>query len=232
MIIFSTQNFILLIAALVNLFMTFFVFRRGIKNKINLYFSLLTFFNFTWSLGLLISRSISDINLVGLFARSTYVSALAIVISLFYFVHHFPYQIEKLKKSYHFLILLMAIILSFFIYTKGFITETVRAYSNYEYISYYNEAGFFLYAVYFVIVAVWALCKLFRKYKLAEGVVKQQIKMLLFAIIIGLAFGSYFDLFIEYFNDYRFDWLGPIFTVLMNFIVVFFVISPKEKISN
>jgi len=37
MIIFSTQNFVLLIAALVNLFMTFFVFKRGLKNKINLF---------------------------------------------------------------------------------------------------------------------------------------------------------------------------------------------------
>lgn len=232
MIIFSTQNFVLLIAALINLFMSFFVFKRGIKNKINLYFGLLTFFNFTWSLGLLISRSIADISLVGLFARSTYISALAIVIFLFYFVHHFPYQTAKLKNVAHIFILLPAIVLSFYIYTPYFITETVRAYSDFEYISHYNKAGFFLYAIYFVVIAILALKKLFKKYNVAEGLLKQQIKMLLVAIIIGLLFGSYFDLFIQYFDDYRFNWLGPIFTVLMNFIVFFFVISPKEKING
>ncbi len=232
MSIFSTQNFILLVAAFVNLFMTFFVFRRGIKNKINLYFGLLTFFNFTWSLGLLISRSIENISLVAIVARSTYISALAIVIFLFYFVHHFPYQAEKLKIYTHIFILFPAIILSFIVYTKFFILDTVRAYSNLEYISYYNKSGFFLYAIYFVIIAILALKKLFKKYNLSEGLLKQQIKMLLVSIIIGLLFGSYFDLFIQYFNDYRFNWLGPIFTVLMNFIVFFFVISPKEKING
>ncbi len=232
MIIFSTQNFVLLIAALVNLFMTFFVFKRGIKNKINLYFSLLTLFNFTWSLGLLVSRSVSDINTVALFARSTYISAIAIVVSLFYFVHNFPYQTYKLNKIFNFFILATALALSFFIYTQGFIIETVRAYSDFEYISYYNKTGFYIYTTYFLVLAILALRQLFKKYKQAEGVLKQQIKMLFFAIIIGLVFGSYFDLFIEYFNDYRFNWLGPIFTVIMNFIVVFFVISPKEKING
>lgn len=232
MIIFSTQNFILLLAAAINLFMTFFVWKRGIKNKINLYFGLLTFFNFLWSLGLLLSRSVADMYWVAIMARSTYISALGIVIFLFYFIHYFPYQLERLKKYEHFFIILPAFFLSFIVYTKFFILETVRAYSDFEYISYYNKIGFFIYAIYFVIIAILALKKLFKKYSLAEGLLKQQIKMLLVAIIIGLLFGSYFDLFIQYFNDYRFNWLGPIFTVLMNFIVFFFVISPKEKING
>lgn len=232
MIIFSTQNFILLLAAAINLFMTFFVWKRGIKNKVNLYFGLLTFFNFLWSFGLLLSRSVADMYWVAIMARSTYISALGIVIFLFYFIHYFPYQSDKLKKYYHLFIILPAIFLAVIIYTKFFIIQTVRAYSDFEYISYYNKMGFFAYAIYFVTIAILALKKLFKKYNLAEGLLKQQIKMLLVAIIIGLLFGSYFDLFIQYFDDYRFNWLGPIFTVLMNFIVFFFVISPKEKING
>ncbi|MDD5749980.1 MAG: hypothetical protein PHO91_04395 [Patescibacteria group bacterium] len=54
--ILSIQNTLLLIAGLINLVMSIIVFSRGIKNKINLYFGLLTFSNFLWALGLFLSR--------------------------------------------------------------------------------------------------------------------------------------------------------------------------------
>lgn len=229
---YNWQNLALLVAALVNLFMSAFVFGRGIKNRVNLFFGLLTFFNFTWSFGLLLSRANSDMSLVSVFARSTYVSALAIILSLFYFVRNFPFYSSKINKVVSVMLWSSAALLSIFVFTNGFIYDIGRAYSDYEYRSLYTTYGFCIYAIYFSFVALYAIIILFKKYKITEGLIRKQSKLLLLAIIVGLIFGSYFDLFIQYSGDFRLNWLGPIFTVLMNFVAFYFVISSKEKISD
>ena len=226
----SIQNIVLLIAGAINLIMGVFIFSRGIKhNKVNLYFGLLTFFNFTWALGLFLSRSTTDLQLTALFTRSTYISALAIIISLLYFVIHFPYKDRSLALIKKVLIWLPAVALSILIYTRWFITHFVTAYSPYEYISYYYKPVFWFYAVYFVFIALLSIIYLLQKYQKAENIFKKQIKLLLITIVIGLALGSYFNLFIHYFENFRFNWLGPIFTVFMNMVVFGFIFSSKKK---
>ena len=42
-------------------------------------------------------------------------------------------------------------------------------------------------------------------------------------------FGVYFDLFLLYFNNYQFNWLGPVFTVFMNAYVFYLIFHSKEK---
>ncbi len=229
---YNWQNLALLVAGLVNLFMSAFVFGRGIKNKVNLSFGLLTFFNFTWSFGLLLSRSMTDMYFVELCARSTYISAIAIIVALFYFVRNFPFCSGRINVIFAFILWSLTIGLSFFVYTHGFIYDIARAYSDYEYRSFYTVYGFFIYATYFVFVAVYSVVILVKKYKITEGLVRRQLRLLLVTIIIGLIFGSYFDLFVQYSGDFRLNWLGPIFTVLMNVVVFYFIISPREKISD
>lgn len=224
------KNYILLASGLLNLAMSLFILLRCQRTKINWSYAALTFFCFTWSAGLFLSRSIYELNIVGLFARSTYISAIAIIISLVYFTLYFPYQYRQFNIVHRIFIWLPGIVLSIFIYTKWFIVSTVRAYSEYEYISYYYKPGFLLYAIYFVLLAIYSIYILSSKLKTAEGLVRKQVKLLLCTIIVGLLFGSYFDLFLEYFNDYRFNWLGPAFTVFMNMSVFYLIFFQGKKI--
>ena len=223
------QNVVLLIACLINLVMAIVVFQRGKHNKINLYFASLTFFAFLWSLGLLFSRSVEDLQLTSLFNRSTYISALAIIISLLYFTIYFPYKSAVLKMWQKIIIWLPAVILSILIYTPWFITGFITNYSKVEFISYYYLPGFILYAVYFITIAFWAMYYLWQKDKTTEGHDQRKIKLLLITIIVGLIFGSYFDLFILYFENFKYNWLGPIFTVFMNYVVFYFIFLSKDK---
>jgi hypothetical protein len=81
----STQNILLLLAGGINLIMSILVFSRGVKhNKINLYFSLLTFFNFLWAISLFFARVLPTNDWL-FWARLAYPSSLGIVVSLFYF---------------------------------------------------------------------------------------------------------------------------------------------------
>ena len=225
----SIPNLVLLNEGLINLIMSIVVFKRGKHSKIHLYFAALTFFAFLWSLGLLFSRSVIDLQLTSIFNRSTYISALAIIISLLYFTIHFPYKNAVLKTWQKLIIWLPASILSILIYTPWFITSFVSQYSQTEFVSYYYSPVFLVYIIYFVTIALWAIYYLWRKYKSTEGYDHKKIKLLLVTIVIGLIFGSYFDLFILYFGNFKYNWLGPIFTVFMNYVVFYFIFLSKDK---
>jgi len=226
----ALQNYTLLIAGIINLVMSILVFSRGIKhNKINRYFSLLTFFNFLWAIGLLLSRLFIDLEITAIFARSTYISAIAIVISLLYFILYFPHKVKGLSVKLRFFIWFPAIILISIIYSKLFITHFVTSYSDYEYIGYFYKPFYWVYFIYFIFMSSLTLYFLWQKYKIIEGLFKIQIKFLFIAITIGLIFGVYFDLFLLYFNNYQFNWLGPVFTVFMNAYVFYLIFHSKEK---
>ena len=41
--------------------------------------------------------------------------------------------------------------------------------------------------------------------------------------------GSYFDLIICYFGNFKHVWAGPPFTLLMNFVVFYLIFNKKEQ---
>ena len=230
--IFTLQNLVLFIAGTVNLLMSIFIFSRGNSKKINKYFSYLTFFNFTWILGIILAYYFDNINLVSFYDRTTNMSGIGIIISLFYFSLHFPYQREEINKVKTTIIWLFTILLSIVIYTKWFIVSTVWIGNSSDYISRYYKPVFILYAAYFVALAIWSIYLLFVKYKHAEGLAKKQLKWLILTISIGLFGGAYFNILLNYLGEFRLGWLGPIFTLLMNIVVFYFITSAKDKING
>jgi len=220
----SIQNLFLLAAGIINLLMSILVFSRGVKNnKINLYFSLLTFFSFLWSIGVLLARV-----LVGpwwlFWAQLNYPVALAIALSFFYFSVYFPYITKKYGKTIN--ILFLAIFSFFFIivfrvglFIIGFNKDPMFT----DYTLYLNKMSYILYAIFFIVVVLISLYNLFIKYLSAEGVLRQRIKAFLIAILVAFLLGSYFDLILPYFANFRYVWLGPIFTFLINYVVFRFI---------
>lgn len=228
------QNILLLFAGLINLIMSLIVFSRGIKNKINLYFSLLTFFNFLWSVGMLIGRTLT-LSMFWYYAGALFIYpvALGIAIFLYYFCVSFPIQIKKISILNHVVVVLPAVIISIVVYVKEwFILSYYKDIINMEYTLYVNKLSYFIYSLYFIVVVILALRELYRKIKVLEIIFIRQIKLLLIYIIIGLAFGIYFDLILCYFSNYHYIWVGPIFTAFMNAYVFYLIASNKEKIKN
>jgi hypothetical protein len=70
---------------------------------------------------------------------------------------------------------------------------------------------------------------LIKKYRVSENIFRKQILFLLIAIIIGLMAGSYFDLIICYFGNFSYAWVGPPFTLLMNFVVFYLIFHHQDK---
>ncbi len=228
----TVQIITLTFATLINLLMSILVAKRGLKNKINRYFSIVTFFNFLWSFTVICAFSGVAIELVNFFDKTTNFLSIGIILSLFYFSLHFPYQREEIDKVKTTIIWLFTILLSSIIYTKWFIISTVWRMRPFDYISYFNRYGYFIYVTYFFMLAIWSIYLLFVKYKHAEGLAKKQLKWLILSISIGLFGGAYFNILLNYLGEFSLGWLGPIFTLFMNITVFYFIISSKDKIND
>lgn len=223
------KNWLLLLSSAISLFMAIFIFSRGIKNKVNLHFSLLTISTFLWGISLFFGRTM----IIGqwkFWAYFAYIAALAIAVFLFYFTLYFPYKIKDLKIWQHLLIILPAIFLSSIIYVKNyFIVRAVQDVVNTEYVLVHNKFFYILYSLYFLIMILLALHFLWIKQKNADGILKNGLLILFVAILLGLIFGTYFDLILCYFGNFYYIWIGQIFTLLMNMAVFYLIFFTKEK---
>ena len=157
-------NIILLIAGVLNLAMSLFIISRGWKNKINLYFSLFTFFTFLWSLGLIFSNAGISEEVSRFFASFVYPVALLIIVNVFYFTIYFPYRIFSIKKFYKRLIQFFVIIFTIFCigFYKIFVYKVVLIP---ELKVYYEFWSYTLYSVVLSILMLSSVGVLFYKYK-------------------------------------------------------------------
>lgn len=224
------KNGILLAAGLLNLFMAIFVISRGYKNKVNLTFSLLTFFNFLWAISVFFGRVLPSDGWY-FWAIFAYPASLGITIALFYFSIYFPFILKGFKKIYHFMILIPGILLAIVSFIPNwFVVNTYHDANITEYTLYYLKPIYLIFALYFFILIILAVYNLYLKHKTSELVYKKQITLLLLTIIIGLIVGSYFDLVLCYFGNFKYIWIGPPFTLLMNAVVFYLIFSARDKI--
>ena len=220
--ILSIQNTLLLIAGLINLVMSIIVFSRGVKNKINLYFGLLTFSNFLWAGGLVLVNLAISHEITRFFASFIYPIALMVVVSLFYFIVYFPYQVFSLSKIYKNLITTLVLIFSIFcIFAYKIFVYDVQL--EPKLVIFYELFSYSFYSLVLVSLMIAGIFILFYKFKKAEGVFKNQLGLILVAVILGTTAGSYFNLFSMYFYVLDYNHLGPLFTLFINFLVFYFI---------
>jgi hypothetical protein len=224
----NIQNTLLLITGLINLLMSIIVISRGARNKINVYFSLMTFFYFLWAEGLFIGRTLNS----GMFwyyagAIFVYPAALGIIISLFYFSLNFPIRVKNIKKSFHYILLLLAILISIIVYIPNYFILNFSK-SIHEYTLFVFQPTYILYSIYFIVLALLSIYNFLYKYNSLESLFKKRIRFLMITVIIGLIFGSYFDLILCYSANYKYTWLGPLFTLPINVVALYLIYSKKE----
>lgn len=227
----SPQNLVLLFVSLVNLGMSIFMVTRGIKNKVNLYFSLMTLANFFWAASLFFFNLSTSPEMLRFFASLPYAFSFLVIVFLFYFTINFPYQIFVLSAIYKWLLNFVVIIVVFYttFFYKLFVVQAIIKPSH---MANYNLADYCAYTVLLALLMLAALGFLFYKYRLAEGIFRWQLAMVLWGVILGIVFGSYFNLFLIYGDNFNYIHLGPLFTLFINFIVLGFIVMPKDKINN
>jgi hypothetical protein len=222
------KNWLLLIAALINLSMAIFIFSRGIKNKVNLYFSLLTFFCFLWSFSIFGQIVLQSIFWAKFSFQTSFVGALGIALFLFYFIVYFPFQSVNLKMSWNYLLWVITILFGILSYTRWNLVSFDKDSANQLILGYYVVFQYF-YALFFVFLVFIAMCLLWSKAKKVENFLKKDMIFLFWMLLIGLCLGIYFNLFLDYLGNFKYEWFGPVFTVPMNLAVFYLIFFDRKQ---
>lgn len=223
------RNWLLLVACIINLIMAIFIFRRGIKNKINLYFSLFTFFCFLWAFSAFLDIVLQSIFWSKFWFQTSFIGPLGIAVFLLYFVIHFPFKNISLKIWQEYLIWLVAFVLGIFSYTKWNIFSFDKIRQTNQFVIEYGHIFQWAYSLYFIILVAIALCILWSKRKQVENFLQKDILILFWTILIGFILGVYFNLYLDYMGNFQYEWFGPVFSVPMNFGVFYLIFSKRDK---
>jgi signal transduction histidine kinase len=79
-----------------------------------------------------------------------------------------------------------------------------------------DKTNYLIYAIYFVCFVLLSYYNLFRSYIKSVNIEERsQLIFLIYGTLFGFAFGMFFNLILPYFDNYRYIFLGPLFSLAM-----------------
>jgi signal transduction histidine kinase len=209
------QTSLLFITASVNSILSLFVL-FGKRNKTNIVYSLFVLFASMWAVGLAFFILEPDLSKAIYFADFYYISAVGIPVFFLYFSLVFLRKEQELKSREEvFVVAPLAITILFFLLDKNVLIKEVFLTSWGKDVV-FNHLNYFIYTVYFLIFVAFAyynLIKTSRVIKTEEE--KNQLDFVIWGTAIGFIFGMIFDLFLPLAGNYRYIFIGPLFSFSM-----------------
>lgn len=211
-IIFTLPDYILFFVSIFNLILAVFIFINEPKNKVNIWFSAFAFCMCLWAMMLLLFRNV-PFPYAHFFMRNSYLSAIGIAISFWYFIHFFPR-----KRKLHFLnstlpLILTLILLALFL-NPSFISKEVLELANGERTVLVDTFGYIIFSVHFLFFFFGAIILLWLVYRKEKGILKKHSQLLMYSVLFAGSFGVFFNLILPspFFQNFKYIHLGPLFT--------------------
>ena len=224
----SIKAILLILTFIINTLLGWYIISKSQKNKVNIYYGWLCLSAGFWALGMsLIHFSFNEEFLNDVILKLIYVSALLILLFYLLFADQFPYpQKSFLSKFYRFIVLITVILISL-------VLLGILKMENFKIV----ETGiletslfpdYLILAVYYLLYVLSGLAVLINKYYKLTGVIKVHLSFVILATLIAFTFSLFVSLILPFFNNFNFDWLGPIFT-LFNFIFIGYFLFVKSS---
>lgn len=221
------KNYLLLLTAILNIVLSFFIFFQNKKNSVNLSFAVFCFFAFLWAFSLFIFRTFADPVVALWGVKVSYAAAAGIAASGLYFAFIFP-EVKKIVFLKKILIVFPAgVIIFWLLFVPGTLVGeiVVRPWGK-EVTLFFQD--YLAYAVYFISVYLTGLLILYKKQRdCRNGDVCLQLSSVFWGILIPSIFGIIFNLFLPspWFSDFTLTWLGPSFSMIMVGAIAYAVIK-------
>jgi hypothetical protein len=204
--------FVLLIAvALANALLAFIVARarRRVENHL---FALVALFVALWTLTNALFRITGNINSATLLAQLSYFAALGTAASFWHFtwIYPRPLRSSRLDTRAHRLALYgLGALLASSAFVPGFVVRSI----DLETRSILTGPGLYLLAAFMLATWLAAFKRLVHQQGSLRGRSRAQARYVLYGSVLAAAFGLFFNLLLPLWNDYRFVWLGPLFSL-------------------
>jgi len=213
--LFSFPDYLLLFVSIFNLILCLFIFVNNPRNGVNVWFALFSFFISLWSICLLLFRNI-DLSYAHFWMRASYISAIGIAVSFWYFVHFFP---EK-RKLYFLNSTLLLIFTTFFIsffFNPSFLSREVVEFQDGARTVVVDSFGYGLFSVFFLFFFFGAIVILAWRYKRTQGIIRHHSRLIMYSVLIAGSLGVFFNLILPspFFQNFQYIHWGPFFTFLI-----------------
>ncbi len=142
-----------------------------------------------------------------------YIVASLIPTALIFFTYAFPKDKLEFNIWQKLLTIFPNVALIFLIVLPGGIISDVISRQGEEKIIVWGQ-WYPLYVAYITLYFIWPLMVFFKRYLKSSGLLKIQIRYILIGIGSSVLLGSTFNLFLPTLNDFRFNWLGQVSTII------------------
>jgi len=198
------------------------VLSKNWRNRINVLFSLMLLSIAAWSFFLGMFYVASDLHYARLTSVPIYSSAALIAVLFYYFAYYFPFALGEKTLMAHiisFISYMMILFIIIFIHI-----ETIVSYDlvTRQQVTIINPVGYTFFLIYFCYYIISAFYHLFKKLRSATAIHKKEIQVVVFSTLFAAVLGTLFNLAILGIT-YKYDWLGPFFTVIMVLIIARYI---------
>jgi signal transduction histidine kinase len=233
----DVQTTLLGIATAVNAGLFGIVYFGDRRSAINLSFACFVLCLSAWSLLHVGFRTVGSDRLAGDLLKISYVCALLIGASFYYFSIVFP-DGKHPVKAHAVALVVVTLLFSVALLAPGFLTGPVthEAYGRSVTLS---LSAYLIFATVFLSLFLGGQIRIWRKYVSAEGVVRSQLLAIGTSVTTVGLIGVYFDLLLPspFFENFEFVWNGPVLTSVFAVVITYAIFrfrlfSPKAALTE
>jgi len=220
-------NILLFIVGLLNLSLGLIVWVKNKKSPVNIWYSLVVISGALWTFGILGFLYIDNLEIAKHFVRFYYLIAALIAYEFLFFAIYFPFKRIKINFLFRFITFIPVLFIIYFLYfTDYHFSQIILMDWGKNVIL---GSAYIYYVIYFTLYIVASFIIWLIKYHKADKISRLKLKYVFIGTSSALLFGSFFNLFLPFFN-YIYVWAGPFFTVIM-FGFIFYAII-KYRLMN
>ncbi len=216
------------LVSLLNLSLGIFVFCKNYKSRLNRIFLFLALAISAWCLATFFNTLFyNNLPLFDFFERTTFISGMLIALLFYLFASNYPYEEVRNKRWFiwvYSLLIFVATIITFF--TDLFVeyTDSIEGVTT----THHNGLVYIVYSIVLVVPFLLGLINLYKKMKKSDGVYRSHFITLLLLVGASIILSFYFDVFLVGLELYRYNAIGPYFSLLFIFAIMRMIIS-KDK---
>jgi len=217
------KNIIIIVSAIINLFLGFFILQKGQNKIVNKLYALIAFSVCFWGLGMVLYRSSLTIDVSLLWCRILYLAPIFIVGSFLLFSYVFPEGKEKIKKSIIATVVIVgSAIFWLTIFTDKIIKSIIFASGEEKTIVFGQQ--YFLYSLFISVFFIWAYVNLLIRRHKSSGIFRVQISYVFWGTFLASTLGMITNLILPTFGVFSLNWAGQILSLIMVVFIAYAII--------
>ncbi len=210
-----------MVTAVVNIGLTWFIYKRNTQNDANKIFSFFVAFIAFWAIDILLFRLLDGETLSFYLMKLSYISALLLAYFYYRFSFLFPHE-QKIAPWHYWSVTGFTALFGLYLLVPNVLTIGLLEHDWGKEII-LEPITYLIFAAAFIFSFIGGTLRLFLKIPSAEGAEKLQLWIISVTVISAGMFGMYFNLLLPspYFQNFQYIWSGPVFTFFFAIVITY-----------